>query len=964
MKKLNIISLVLHSLVARIASLTAKEKAQMYSKHISFRIPKGSLKIESRRELTSSWFAEYRLRPRGELLNSNGNNRYDPYFSIATVMNDGVYYTRIEDTWRKLDEEDYLYKNLEIGLEFGTQNLITAATSTGNYSVLLIANQDMMVRTLDLRYFKDDGALKIVTEVDLSYGEDEGDFAIRSIWMVPYSTQAIASPNRYEIFKFDFLSGEKEIFENKLGPIKHIVGPVMTDFPEREPYNPSTDRTSVPQHIRNSEENPFFIATGSQSPMNFVGDWTTLEPIRFFSFEKYSSKMTIDDPIDFKVQSIAFIGHKPNSHIYATTLYNAKFLFLYNAMFQKVDMAVVCSICDEVESITWINGTSLVYLQRNKSIGILYYIDDFKQIEITSGVNEMKKQYSVSVEMEMGGEDEDEFWEGFSKLDRLWLSLENVQGKLSLTLPGYEFDECGVIDAPEETRVYGRYRECYNGCNRFLDNVDFDQLLTDTNSTYSNCQPHVCSESEIYYSNIQFNSGLEPVESIDESSNLGFCSAVYEVTGQEADNSIDDGCEPGYKANEFGVCQKCQTYFGFCSDCYLFLPDDDLCMTFNIFNYTYDKLNEDFNFKGHSFTDGDNNHGSDFSNYDKVFWDGYMSYPTTFDGLIWIYQSKRTPVCYEKTFNGGDQYSLSTLKNYFLQSTETAGFDISRQEEDTPNDPLNRFVCVRDCPTGFYYDYTSLSCRRCSFGCAKCSKYEKCDLCQAGLNEIEMTQDLLVGKNLGIWGEKLENKCFEGCIEGYYTKVFNGGCGKCEEDCKRCVDPFVFKNRVKRIGHLENGFCQQCKNIDGKEVYAHTRHGNCTAVCNGENEAVKEEVLPNGEVFKICSACHDLHCMICDQRQRSVCIQCSEGYEIDSETGICVIVSTSFFKILAYILIGIGVVIFFVCFYSCFASKMRGEREMLRAANRLVSIPDEVSLDSKLNRELRNQKRLHTTETT
>lgn len=876
--------------------------ATSFMKGISFEIPHGASPFNSRVERYSSWYVDYELRAREELINPSGNDRYDAFITMMTVMNDGVYYRALNETWRKLESPDYIGLGLDTAMTFGMENQVTAALGAGNDSIVMIANQDLKVRVLDFRLKEADGSIKIINEVDALYGEDEGDYEIRSMWKIPYTSKVVFSSNRYELIKFDYLTGEKQVFENKLGPIRFVAGPVETDDPGKEPYNPNNDRSQVPQHIRDKLELPYFIMTGHERPMNMILDWTTLEPVFFFNLEKFSSFINTDADVDFRVGAITFIGNNPERNSYCMVVGNSKSLFIYSALHNRLEYGDTCDSCDTVKSLIWINGTKFISVQRESNLGLFINIDKLAWIGDNGSKNFLKREYGVTFDLERGGEEEDEFWYDYEKFDRLWLALKNVENSLSISTPVYTHDECE--SGGTFSRIHGRYRSC-NTCVQTLAKIT-TTAQNNLNTTYINCQRPACPQGQVFHSYVAMNSPKNAYALFNGQYGSGGCLNRYQPTPSEIGYVYDNGCYPGYNINKYGGCQKCSE--AFCSDCLDFFSES--CMTLSIFDFTQAKMDTVVISKGGAGQDMFGNLGSNYNTYrGAFFFNGKKtSIALTTDENFWHKQDKRSLHCYLRDYYEGDDYILNVRKGYYLAKKEQVDFDISKQLESDPTDPMNFFVCEKNCEIGYYYDYGSLDCRRCSFGCSECKSYGKCDVCQAGLNMIKADEDYFEGKSLGVWGERLENVCIQGCIKGWFVRLFEGNCWKCKEDCQDCTDRFI-RDEVNPTFRRDKGFCLECKEAEGQERYADFESGLCIGQCEGHGKVVREALRANNTIYKICITCNNPHCYSCDPIDKSKCQECQGGYEINPEDSSCIEQTNSKRRLYIILSIIIGVVL-------------------------------------------------------
>lgn len=113
-----------------------------------------------------------------------------------------------------------------------------------------------------------------------------------------------------------------------------------------------------------------------------------------------------------------------------------------------------------------------------------------------------------------------------------------------------------------------------------------------------------------------------------------------------------------------------------------------------------------------------------------------------------------------------------------------------------PGFSLEISKCVRTCSEGFFFDASSLECKRCSASCRTCAlEAQKCTSCY----EFSFLHEF---------------KCDFACPDGYFKDGKNRVCKRCENTCKSCSDEVTGPNASESslIPASSNTNCVQCVN--------------------------------------------------------------------------------------------------------------------------------------------------------
>lgn len=441
--------------------------------------------------------------------------------------------------------------------------------------------------------------------------------------------------------------------------------------------------------------------------------------------------------------------------------------------------------------------------------------------------------------------------------------LSNNGNTLNIKHFELPFEEC---QNNQGYRVYGRYRHC-SAC--YFDFVEISDSDPQTAETFINCRKGVdtCNKDEVYLGHQFYYQNSYQLFTIVDQNGLPIkgCYPRYNLTQEEKAFNIDDGCPPQYKLDLHGSCRAC-IGTSLCSVCTYGIK---LCIPLNILNYTKEKLDEKIFLKGYE----------NAPSYKSIYFSEEsrdIIEDTHFQ--IWVNQTNFPRLCYSRKKlidkEGEYSYQLSARSGYFLEKADEVGIDISKQKEpNQDNDPLNTYVCVKNCILGFYYDYQSISCKKCSYKCAKCSSFEVCDLCFAGYNAVEVTEE---DKEINVWAKQQKNKCSKDCNKGSFKKAFDGKCYTCDqEECLECIDPLGTHGK-------EKSYCTKCKN--GKEFYLDLHSGKCIKICGSFGRFARIDDNEN----KICDYCGDENCERCKENNRNLCLSCKSGMEFNAEKEECV----------------------------------------------------------------------------
>ena len=238
--------------------------------------------------------------------------------------------------------------------------------------------------------------------------------------------------------------------------------------------------------------------------------------------------------------------------------------------------------------------------------------------------------------------------------------------------------------------------------------------------------------------------------------------------------------------------------------------------------------------------------------------------------------------CYRFIMNNDEKqgYDLLAREGYYLDliekdPTEQAKSQIGVYGKETL---LNSYYCKKDCPEGVFYDFDSVSCRRCAFGCSGCQRFDKCNRCIPGFQLFEEPKFQKVHRV----EKRLINHCNIGCQPGFYLRGFNGTCGECDANCEECIDSvFTLKEEFVR-GSSPPSYCLKCASSGDTKMFINLTNGKCVESC-GDPGYQSEEAVPHlNKRALYCFKCRE-RCQKCNVSKISQCLKCKSGYSLGDD---------------------------------------------------------------------------------
>ena len=565
----------------------------------------------------------------------------------------------------------------------------------------------------------------------------------------------------------------------------------------------------------------------------------------------------------------------------------------------------------------------------------------------------------------------------YDRLDYFYLFITSSGNSISIQIPQFNWDRCSFdSDSQPELRMYyGRYRHCSeNHCRLdYRNRQDYD---SQKDEIAIQCQKITCEDGQmLHVAPGEFDGFVDKLfPKFDLADNLThwvikhgeadstmftkvgqrvrmrpkirtpwwsfggnslYCIERYELKESEIEVANDNGCWRGFNLDDNGICRACQyvelpgTGVKFRpSDCLLWLHFDEISkdtLTYSYYHYDKTLLDLELHYKGF---EGDELY------YRKMFFEkkdiegNVIEEIHDYIGSSGQYNLRESDSylmlkqCYSLSYSQAKtpKYELRTLDGYTLtlisnDPTGQAESQINRYGETTP---LNTFYWRKTCLQGYYYDFNSISCRRCNYGCDLCQRFDHCDLCQPGFHKVKKPIHSIHQVD-----EEMIGQCQRGCQSGFYGKAFDGECLECYENCLRCVDSmFVFKEKYDQKRDHPS-FCLDCfqeKKEGVSKNFINLNTGVCQPGC--------DEKISNGSVIKETTSefCHSCGrgCDDCEIPNTSNCNSCYGGFYFENDTKKCLMLTeTRRFRADLLILVGVAFILLFVMVLVCICRKIR-----------------------------------------
>ena len=498
---------------------------------------------------------------------------------------------------------------------------------------------------------------------------------------------------------------------------------------------------------------------------------------------------------------------------------------------------------------------------------------------------------------------EPQYWlEKFYELDSIYLAIYNRSNSIRVEPPSVYWDHCHPRSLDKELQAnpeyetfmfYGRMMACpvpnndipvseTKGLPGFCSDglEDGNDLKTIEkefykNNTFINCRKRECSNEEApHYLPVPTTiDGVEYEPGI-------YCVLKFQLDTNMANFANDNGCIAGYNTNPYGICSQC---YGDSSDCLLFTSNfaETDQYTINLYNYSQKEENDTVFYKDYRT--------ESFNGFTKMVYLFEKKNLTNYFNSVFLWRFQRAGLsleCYilNTDRNNGSNYMVDVRGDYSLvRAKDFPQYNISKQRREIKNGSLTDLVCIKECDVGYFYEFESLSCRKCNLGCGICEKFDNCSKCIPGYNKIKESvshKDIQEDFPVGF--------CRSGCQPGFHPERFKGTCRECPADCLRCRDKQGFEvNKSLELGISNTMYCIQCrdKNSKGEPLYSGTMTGECVNKCQGFGTFVKEVTSEKTKkTYRTCGRCFDLNCENCRNNSKvDACVSCDTGYSLQDD---------------------------------------------------------------------------------
>ena len=900
---------------------------------------------KSQKAISNNWYVRYQHNTtnQGEGFKTF-QSPYQPILSVISTTHEGIYMRHFKEHWLDINPNSEENTFIAPIFEVGTGNEILANAMNDNETLLTVALRNNTLLTIDLsksQHKKPYIVHKFEIEVKLG-GEDS---KTTTIGLIPYSNYIVFAPNRFQFYKMDRITGELK-YSNRsyLDSMGHLVHPTPTHRPEIDPHNPNKyNDPMVNQRIFKLTELTYLVGTASKTGVNVLIDWVTMKVIKYWSLKDFNP-MIEGDESSYIVRSICYFGGTPQVQMYPFLASKViEKLYLFHGIHRNIVDYIQLPKRSLSGDVRWINNTSYLYILQtvvvsdNKNSFGSYFLNLGQFTQFTPiflkqkfPASDLRFHQSNLISFDNKIEESHTFYEMYNQTNFLFLFMYSDSSSLHVRTPPFNWDICRDQNLSFDVymnyyMLYGSYMQCFNLCQGGFEGFSFEDQKR---NLLIECRRHTCQDPTqkphlLYFSN----------EKGDDYIHENKCYEQYRLKEIEKDLASNNGCHPGFNMDNYGLCRECRSLYEDLSD----EGSTDLnhpknfavsdCLFFNYFEYDYDSFgvsifhykremyNESLVYKGyqkekkyfkHLFKDT-----YTLGLSDKVF-DADMA---IFDQHLVMKGSKNEDLlksCYLVTYNYKLKplYSVKTREGYFMEEikNDKTGQAISQKGLYEETSPLETFYCKKNCPNGFYYDFYSISCRACSYGCAFCIRFDECSKCIPGL-KLHFKPKHKIHKI----SEKDIKKCHHGCQFGSYLAAFDGECSECTEKCLECQDSlFILKEAYKRETDSPS-YCTKCDEFDSKGslLYIDFKTGKCIDSCKGSNKYFKDV---NGRGFGMALYCYSCHkrCQKCSPPLLDQCLECKAGFILTEDKKCLSRMETIEFKQYFAFSVGAVVVIFFI----------------------------------------------------
>ena len=497
--------------------------------------------------------------------------------------------------------------------------------------------------------------------------------------------------------------------------------------------------------------------TSSNSGINALIDWSTMTVVKYFSMKDRIEKVE-DVGMNYKIRSICYFGGTPQGQLYpfvgSTVI---KELHLFSGINRNMLGSIALQMRSYDAHINWINHTSYIYILQENMFGEPSYSFDsyvvnlgpysleraiFSRI-LTKFFN-VKFHNSKLLSFDSDITKNEIYDEIYDNLDTFYLFMYTSGNTINIAVPPLYWDVCNsqTLANVDRRMYYGRFRNCGETGYHL-------GFVTRPNTGLKN------DEIFIQYKRAECDEewGVMHIKNTNNPADWKYgCKERYNLTEKETSLANDNGCHPGFNLDSSGICRQCNL-IGYSFTKVLFYPSDcllwihfegvfDDTLTYSYYHYNQSMLNTKFYYKG--FTGEEYYYRRIFK--EKVDEEGKMISPiedfSTFLGEVIIRQSKSMLLlkrCYWllNSTETTPRYQVEVLNGFEMEkiSNDPTGQATSQIGLYGGESQLSSYYCSKVCSQGYYYDFDSISCRRCNYGFVSVQKIRRMRDLRAGVQQ-------------------------------------------------------------------------------------------------------------------------------------------------------------------------------------------------------------------------------------
>ena len=570
---------------------------------------------KNQKVIANNWYVRYEKNT-----NSKGKgfetfkSQYQPILSVVSTTKEGIYLRTFKQHWLDINANSEENTSIEPIFEVGTGNEILCSIMNDNETLLTVALKNDTLMTIDLRKSLPKRSFVVnIYSIEVQLGGE--DSKTTAIGLIPYTNYLVFSPNRFQFYKMDRLTGEVK-YSNRsyLDSLGHIVHPTPTHHPKIDPHNPNKFKDpKVNQRIVKLTELTYFVGTATKNGVNVLVDWVTMKVIKYWSLKDINPVIE-GDQSSYIVRSICYFGGTPQTHIYpllASRVIDK--LYLFHGIHRNIVDGLDLPKKSLSGSVRWINGTSYVYILQTDVVGdnknrFGSYFLNLGQFTQKKPIFMKQKHLNLELRFQKSNlisfdnkiEESITFFEIYNQTNFLFLFMYSDTRSLHIRPPPFNWDLCKDTYTNYDAQLdflmlYGSYMSCESDCQG-----GFSVVLHKEHQNRSlliECRRYSCEKDKVPHMTYYYD------EATNDYTYEGYCEK-YQLKEAEKDLAHENGCDPGYNLDNYGICRECDSHIFAkkeneegeqVTDYSLSAPKNFAvsdCLFFNEFNQKFDSLGE------------------------------------------------------------------------------------------------------------------------------------------------------------------------------------------------------------------------------------------------------------------------------------------------------------------------------------------------------------------------------------